>query len=160
MGQIRRQRIVVGVEGSEGSRAALRWAFDEAQYRSCSVEVVTAYLPTYVPAAPDFGYVPLDPVDLVDEVRKMQDDAVASAMAKHPDLTVTIEQKVIKGRAADMLIAAAAGAALLVVGNRGRGGFRGLLLGSVSQQIAQHADCPVVIVRSDMTLDDPEPAGA
>ena len=155
MGSARKRRIVVGVEGSDGSRVALRWAIDEAHYRSCDVEVVTAYLPTYVPAAPDFGYVSLDPIDLVEEVRKMQDDLVAEATARCAKPTVNVEQKLVKGRAADTLIAAAEGAALLVVGNRGRGGFRGLLLGSVSHQITHHAGCPVVIVRADMVFDDP-----
>jgi nucleotide-binding universal stress UspA family protein len=149
-----RHRIVVGVEGSPGSRAALRWAIEEARLRKGVVEVVTAFLPTYVPAAPDFGYVPLDPVDLVDEVRKMQDDVIA-AVGEQVDLSgVRIEQKLLKGRSADTLIAAAEGADMLVVGNRGRGGFRGLLLGSVSQQIAHHATCPVVIVRADMDLEE------
>ena len=99
-----------------------------------------------MPAAPDFGYVPL-----VEEVRKMQDaviDEVASST------TITIERKLLKGRAADTLIMASEGAAMLVVGSRGRGGFRGLLLGSVSQQIAQHASCAVVIVRPDINVDD------
>jgi len=149
----RSHRIVVGVEGSKGSKNALKWALDEARYRNAVVDVVTAYLPTYVPAAPDFGYVPLDPVDLVEEIRKMQDaviDQVASASS------VTIERKLLKGRAADTLIMAAEGADMLVVGSRGRGGFRGLLLGSVSQQIAQHASCAVVIVRPDINVDDEE----
>ncbi len=142
-------RIVVGVEGSKGSKKALQWAIDEAKHRNATVEVVTAYLPTYVPAAPDFGYVPLDPIDLVEEVRKMQ-EAVIEEVAPNPP--VTIDRKLLKGRAADTLIMAADGAAMLVVGSRGRGGFRGLLLGSVSQQIAQHASCPVVIVRPDIEL--------
>ncbi|HEX7096852.1 MAG TPA: universal stress protein [Acidimicrobiales bacterium] len=154
MGRDGRHRIVVGVEGSAGSRAALRWAIEEARYRCGTVEVVTAYLPTYVPAAPDFGYVPLDPIDVVDEVRKMQDDVVADVAAQVDTTGVRIDQRFLKGRAADTLIAAAAGADMLVVGNRGRGGFRGLLLGSVSQQVAQHATCPVVIVRADMDLDE------
>jgi nucleotide-binding universal stress UspA family protein len=154
MGRDGKHRIVVGVEGSPGSRAALRWSIEEARLRSGIVEVVTAYLPTYVPAAPDFGYVPLDPVDLVDEVRKMQDEIVAT-VTDHVDVAgVRIEQRLLKGRSADTLIAAAEGADMLVVGNRGRGGFRGLLLGSVSQQIAHHATCPVVIVRADMDLDE------
>jgi nucleotide-binding universal stress UspA family protein len=154
MGRDGRHRIVVGVDGSPGSRAALRWAVDEARLRAGVVEVVTAYLPTYVPAAPDFGYVPLDPVDLVDEVRKMQDDIIAT-VGEHVDLSgVHIDRKLLKGRSADTLIAAADGADMLVVGNRGRGGFRGLLLGSVSQQIAHHATCPVVIVRADMDLEE------
>ena len=153
MGRDGKHRIVVGVEGSPGSRAALRWAIEEARIRSGVVEVVTAYLPTYVPAAPDFGYVPLDPVDLVDEVRKMQDEVIAEVGKDIDTAGVRIEQKLLKGRSADTLIAAAEGADMLVVGNRGRGGFRGLLLGSVSQQIAHHATCPVVIVRADMDLE-------
>jgi nucleotide-binding universal stress UspA family protein len=154
MGRDGRHRIVVGVEGSPGSAAALRWSIEEARLRSGIVEVVTAYLPTYVPAAPDFGYVPLDPVDLVDEVRKMQDEIIATVGDEVDIAGVRIEQKLLKGRSADTLIAAAEGADMLVVGNRGRGGFRGLLLGSVSQQIAHHATCPVVIVRADMDLDE------
>jgi nucleotide-binding universal stress UspA family protein len=148
-------RIVVGVEGSDGSRAALRWAIDEARVRSATVVVVTAYLPTYVPAAPDYGYVPLDAPDLVDEVRKMQDEVVAEALARGGP-PVPLEQQLLKGRAAETLITASQGASLLVVGNRGRGGFRGLLLGSVSQHTAHHAGCPVVIVRSDMHFDAPQ----
>lgn len=116
--------------------------------------MVTAYLPTYVPAAPDFGYVPIDATDLVGEVRKMQDEVVAETVAHYGEPRVPLEQQLLKGRAADTLIAASQGASLLVVGNRGRGGFLGLLLGSVSQHTAHHAGCPVVIVRSDMHLDD------
>ena len=149
-------RIVVGVEGSDGSRAALRWAIDEARVRSSTVVVVTAYLPTYVPAAPDYGYVPLDAPDLLDEVRKMQDEVVAEALARDGGPPVPLEQQLLKGRAAETLITASQGASLLVVGNRGRGGFRGLLLGSVSQHTAHHAGCPVVIVRSDMHFDAPQ----
>ena len=152
MGRDGKHRIVVGVEGSAGSRAALRWAIEEARFRHGVVEVVTAYLPTYVPAAPDFGYVPLDPIDLVDEVRKMQDEIIESVSAEVDTAGVEIRRQLLKGRSADTLISAAEGADMLVVGNRGRGGFRGLLLGSVSQQIAHHATCPVVIIRADMDL--------
>ena len=143
-------RIVVGVEGSGGSQAALRWAIREARFRGAVVEVVTAYAPTYVPAAPDFGYVPLDPVDLVDQIRAMQDTMVETTVSECGGEDVTVERKLLKGRAADTLIKAAEGADMLVVGNRGRGGFIGLKLGSVSQQIAHHAPCPVVIVRADL----------
>ncbi len=152
----RTPRIVVGVEGSAGSRAALRWAIDEARFRSAKVVVVTAYLPTYIPAAPDFGYVPLEPTDLGEQVRSMQDEVVAEAIGHSSELQVPLEQQLIKGRAAETLIAASQGASLLVVGNRGRGGFRGLLLGSVSQHTAHHAGCPVVIVRSDMHFEEPQ----
>jgi nucleotide-binding universal stress UspA family protein len=143
-------RIVVGVEGSGGAKAALRWALSEAVYRSAVVEVVTAYASTYVPASPDFNYVPLDPADLESEVAAMQDRVITAVVDSLPDNTVEIRRSIVRGRPAEALIEAAVGADMLVVGSRGRGGFRGLLLGSVSQQIAHHGSCPVVIVRPDL----------
>lgn len=77
-----KHRIVVGVEGSGGAKAALRWALQEASYRNGCVEVVTAYSNTYVPASPDFNYVPLDPVDLETEVQKMQAAVVDEVLAE------------------------------------------------------------------------------
>ena len=74
-------RIVVGVEGSGGAKAALRWAIQEAGYRDAVVDVVTAYSGTYVPASPEFNYVPLDPVDLEGEVEKMQGAVVDEVLA-------------------------------------------------------------------------------
>ncbi|MCB0996801.1 MAG: universal stress protein [Acidimicrobiales bacterium] len=146
-----KRRIVVGVEGSGGAKAALRWAFKEARFRDAVVEVVTAFVNTYVPASPDFNYVPLDPVDLEGEVRKMQGAVIDEVLAEFGgDPGVEVRRLLLRGRAADTLISAADGADMLVVGSRGRGGFRGLLLGSVSQQIAQHGSCPVVIVRPDL----------
>ena len=149
----RESRIVVGVEGSGGAKAALRWAIVEAGYRNACVEVVTAYSNTYVPASPDFNYVPLDPVDLEAEVTRMQNNVVDEVVADLGDTGVEIRRIVRRGRPADTLIKAAEGADMLVVGSRGRGGFRGLLLGSVSQTIAHHGDCPVVIVRPDLDVD-------
>ena len=146
----REPRIVVGVEGSGGAKAALRWAIIEAGYRDACVEVVTAFSTTYVPASPDFNYVPLDPVDLEAEVFRMQSAVVDEVLAEVGETAIEVRRTVLRGRPADSLIAAAAGADMLVVGSRGRGGFRGLLLGSVSQQIAHHGDCPVVIVRPDL----------
>ncbi len=143
-------RIVVGVEGSGGARAALRWAIKEARHRNAFVDVVTAYSTTYVPASPDFNYVPLDPIDLEAEVKRMQDSIIDEVLAEVDAGGVEIRRRMIRGRAADTLIAESDNAAMLVVGSRGRGGFRGLLLGSVSQQIAQHGSCPVVIVRPDL----------
>lgn len=143
-------RIVVGVEGSGGARAALRWAIKEARYRNAFVDVVTAYSSTYVPASPDFNYVPLDPIDLEAEVKRMQDSIIDEVLAEVDSEGVLVKRRMLRGRAADTLIAESVNAAMLVVGSRGRGGFRGLLLGSVSQQIAQHGSCPVVIVRPDL----------
>lgn len=144
------KRIIVGVEGSGGAKAALRWAISEAHFRGAVVEVVTSYANTYVPASPDFNYVPLDPKQLEQEVAKMQASVVDQVLTEIGDTDVVIERSIRRGRAADTLIAAGEAADLLVVGSRGRGGFRGLLLGSVSQQIVHHASCPVVIVRPDL----------
>ena len=148
------QRIVVGVEGSGGAKAALRFAIREALFRQGHVEVITAFQNTYVPAAPDFNYVPLDPIDIEVEVEKMQQNVVDSVLEELPDkyTGVEIRRRLLKGRPADTLIQESEGAAMLVVGSRGRGGFRGLLLGSVSQEIAHHGMCPVVIVRPDLEL--------
>ena len=148
------RRIVVGVEGSGYARAALIWAIEEAHHRDAVVEVLTCYSPTYVPAAPDLGYVPLDSFDLLSEVEKMQTEVIESAVecANHPE--VEVRKIVKKGRAADTLMATAEGADMLVVGNRGRGGFAGLRLGSVSQSIAHHSPCPLVIVRTGLAEDN------
>ena len=143
-------RIVVGVEGSGGARAALRWAIKEARFRNAAVDVVTAYSTTYVPASPDFNYVPLDPIDLEAEVKRMQDSIIDEVLAEVDSEGVEIRRRMVRGRAADTLIAESDNASMLVVGSRGRGGFRGLLLGSVSQQITHHGSCPVVIVRPDL----------
>ena len=146
------RRIVVGVEGSGYARAALIWALEEAHHRGAVVEVVTCYSPTYVPAAPDLGYVPLDSFDLAAEVEKMQGEVIESAIeASDFGDEVEIRRVLQKGRPADTLMTAAEGATMLVVGNRGRGGFAGLRLGSVSQAIAHHSPCPLVIVRTGLT---------
>ena len=145
------RRIVVGVEGSGYARAALIWALEEAHHRSAVIEVVTCYSPTYVPAAPDLGYVPLDSFDLAAEVEKMQGEVIESAIeASDFGDEVEIRRVLQKGRPADTLMTAAEGATMLVVGNRGRGGFAGLRLGSVSQAIAHHSPCPLVIVRTGL----------
>ena len=140
------RRIVVGIEGSGYARAALIWALEEAGFRSAVVEVVTAYSPTYVPAAPDLG-------DQVEGVERMQGDVIESAVAAAGQPDVEVRRTLVKGRAADTLMRVAEGADMLVVGNRGRGGFIGLRLGSVSQAIAHHSPCPLVIVRTGLADD-------
>lgn len=144
------RRIVVGIEGSGGAKSALRWALREAAFRDAVVEVATAYSATRVPVAPDVNYVPFDLGDIRDEVTRLQADVVAGVLAEFPDSEVEIRYTVVEGRPSDSLISVAEGADMLVVGSRGGGGFRGLLLGSVSQQIAHHGTCPVVIVRPDL----------
>ena len=137
--------IVVGVDGSESARAALRFALDEARLRGDAVRVVGAW---HVPVAVYGGaYVPPDPGlvrGLEPQMLLVLERALEETSETAADLDV--ETVVREGAPASMLLEEAQDADLLVVGSRGLGGFRGLLLGSVSQQCAHHAPCPVVIV--------------
>ena len=137
--------IVVGIDGSEHSKKALRWALDEARLRGASLRVVYAWtMPVY------FGYgltsaAVLDPQSLRAAANENLDKALDDVAGGVKD--VSIERKAVEGLAAQVLVDEANDADLLVVGSRGHGGFTGLLLGSVSQQCAHHAPCPIVIVR-------------
>jgi nucleotide-binding universal stress UspA family protein len=134
------ERIVVGVDGSEAAHQALEWAMDEARRRNAMVEAVHAWHQPFVTGYAYMGEIPLG--DYVNEAQAILDAAIAAV-----DTTgVTVESKIIAGGASEVLVEEAKGADLLVVGSRGRGGFSGLLLGSVSQQAAHHAPCPIVII--------------
>jgi nucleotide-binding universal stress UspA family protein len=135
--------IVVGVDGSPGAQAALRFAIEEAKLRSSNLRVVMAWhIP---PMAYGGGFAPaVDARDFEDSARAVVEDAL-SAVAEETR-GVEIERAIRSGQGAEVLVEEASGADLLVVGSRGHGGFAGLLLGSVSQQCAHHARCPVVIV--------------
>ena len=144
------RRIVVGIEGSGYAKAALVWALEEALHREALVEVVSCYSATYIAASPDLGYVPFDGTNLMSEVEKLQNEVVDSAMELAGNPNVQIIKTIKKGRAPETLMSVAIGADMLVVGNRGRGGFAGLRLGSVSQAISHHSPCPLVIVRTGL----------
>lgn len=137
-------RIVVGVDGSTGSRAALRWAWDEARAHGATLEIVTAWQYPITTALPAFGSMPT-PDDLQGEAR-------AEMLAVVADEGITAEggvevtTLVAEGTATQVLLDAAAKADLLVVGSRGHGGFTGLLVGSVGQQCVSHCKVPVVVV--------------
>lgn len=146
------RRIVVGIEGSGGARAALKWAIQEAKFRKATVVVATAYSPTWVPISPDFSYIPSGNFNVEEEVSRMQQQLTMEVVGEAGGEDVPVEYVRMKGTPADTLISIAQEADMLVVGSRGRGGFRGLLLGSVSQQIAHHGGCPVVIVRPDLEV--------
>jgi nucleotide-binding universal stress UspA family protein len=144
--------IVVGVDASEGARAALRWAVTEARLRNSRLRAVFAWTLSY-PPGDGFGYLVGGPIEaahyggLSDQRRAAEEvleRATIDIAISEPDLV--IEREVIEGPPGEVLVDEAAGADLLVVGSRGHGGFVGLLLGSVSQQCAHHALCPVVIV--------------
>jgi nucleotide-binding universal stress UspA family protein len=143
------ERIVVGVDGSAGSEAALRWAIDEARLRDAVVEVVNAWSYPYVGEAAGMAAFSVDGVEL----ERAATDLVRSMLEARPapspgEREVEVEPRVVRGDAAGALLRVAKedGADLLVVGSRGRGGFTGLMLGSVSQQCVHHAPCPVVVV--------------
>lgn len=133
-------RIVVGVDGSEPARRALHWAADEAQRREAGLEVVHAWHPPIQP----LGLV-LPAVDRAsaEATGRAVLDAATSAVGGRPFI---VDLMLIEAPPARTLLEVSAGAALLVVGSRGRGGFAGLLLGSVSSQVLHHARCPLVLV--------------
>jgi nucleotide-binding universal stress UspA family protein len=138
------QRIVVGVDGSEESKAALRWALDEGRLRGASVRAIYAWAFPHMATWP--GYVA--PVQVnIDALQHDAEEFLDSVIAEAKTEGVDVGRTAVEGSAAHVLVEAAAGADLLVVGSRGHGGFAGLLLGSVSQQCSHHAPCPIVIVR-------------
>jgi nucleotide-binding universal stress UspA family protein len=138
----RDRRIVVGVDGSVPSKAALVWAAGQARLTGAVVEAVIAW---GYPAM--FGYrVPVTPDVSVEELAKRSvEHAVAEVSGSAGQLAV--RSRVVEGDAARVLLDASEGAELLVVGNRGHGRLAESVLGSVSQHCVHHATCPVVVIR-------------
>lgn len=136
--------IVVGVDGSEGSLVALSFAIEEAKRRGAEIKAVNCW--HVPPIVYEVGWTAA-PID-TGEFPKVAERGLAEALerAGAADCGVTVSSIVREGQAADVLCEVAVGADMLVVGSRGYGGFRGLMLGSVSQQCAQHSPCPVVII--------------
>lgn len=137
--------VVVGVDGSEISSHALEIGYEQAQARGARLVAVHAWREPVAIGPGDVLPLVYD-VDAVEEdERRVLAESVAGWQEKYPD--VEVEQRLVRSQAAQALLAAAESAQLLVVGSRGRGGFRGLLLGSVSQTLLHHMPCPLVIVR-------------
>ena len=137
-------RIVAGVDGSASSLEALRWAVRQAELTGATVDVVTAW--QYPATAVGFGWAMM-PSDT--EFAEIAAKTLAEAISKvvDPFSDARVRPVVVKGYPAQVLVEAAAGADLLVVGSRGHGGFAGALLGSVSQHCLHQAVCPVVVIR-------------
>jgi nucleotide-binding universal stress UspA family protein len=136
-----RPRIVVGVDGFESSKAALRWAIHQAKLTGAVVEAVTVW---HIPAGT--GVVPIaDMPDYRDDAQSVLAEAIAEMCTT--DTEVEVRPRVLAGRAAQVLVETAEGAELLVLGSRGHGGLAEALLGSVGQFCVHHAPCPVVIMR-------------
>jgi nucleotide-binding universal stress UspA family protein len=144
-------RIVAGIDGSESSASALRWAIHQAGLTGAAVDAVIAWHYPDLAASgmavgslePAYGY-------FRENAEKIIADAISTTL--DPASDVPVRARVTQGHAAQVLLDASAGASLLVVGSRGHGGFAEALLGSVSQHCVQHAPCPVVVVRG------PDPA--
>jgi nucleotide-binding universal stress UspA family protein len=137
-------RIVVGADGSEGSKHALRWAARQAGLTGAALEVITAW---DYPAT--FGWAPIPPedYDLPGYAQKSLAAAIDEVFGS--EAPASLRTRVVQGHAAEILVEASEGAELLVVGSRGYGGFADLLLGSVSTYCVHHAHGPVTVVRPD-----------
>lgn len=138
-----RRRIVVGVDGSESSLAALRWGVRQAKLTGAPLDIVStwewpaSYLGWGTPVPPDY--------DPADEARRQLDKAVSAVLT--PGDAIEARQSVIEGHPAPVLEALSKTADLVVVGSHGHGEFAGILLGSVSQHCVTHCRCPVVVIR-------------
>ncbi|SDL20129.1 Nucleotide-binding universal stress protein, UspA family [Glycomyces sambucus] len=138
------ERIVVGADGSEESVEAVRWAVRQAALTGATVQVVTAW---EVPMAYGAGMMIMpDEAEFDAAAKQVAEQTVRAAAAE--DGQVQVERTTVMGHPARVLTEAAEGAALLVLGGRGRGGFKGMLLGSVSQHCVANGPCPVVVVRT------------
>jgi nucleotide-binding universal stress UspA family protein len=136
-------RIVVGVDGSRPSRQALRWGAHLAATFGAGLDAVGAW-----DFPPSYGWsaVPSD-WDPARDMRKVLDETIDEVFGDQPP--AGLRRLVSEGGAAKVLLDASRGAIMLVVGSRGHGGFAGLLLGSVSANVAEHSSCPVLVIHGD-----------
>jgi len=148
--------VVVGVDGSEISDEALRWAAQEAGLRSA--RLVAVHVWSFVPPQPigDPGMLAVPAGDLPGQ---LDAESEAARVALHDSVDgvlgaesgVEVERKLVEGDAGEALVAESADAELVVVGSHGRSGLKAALLGSVSRYVVDHARCPVVVVKSRST---------
>ena len=136
--------ILVGVDGSESSKDALRWAARQAKLTGADLDVVAAWA---FPLTWGWALTYVNDFDPEGQTRRVLETTVKEVLGPSPDARIVV----VEGRPAPVLLKAAKDAELLVVGSRGRGEFSGMLLGSVSEHCVHHASCPVVVVprRSD-----------
>jgi nucleotide-binding universal stress UspA family protein len=136
-------RIVVGIDGSPHSQVALASAIEEARLRGLGVQIIHAFpaLVTYW-GTTSSEYYPKEEAG----ARKMFEDALAAAP---PMDDLDVVRTLVPGNPSEVLIEASRGASMIVVGSHGRGGYRGMLMGSVSIHVANQAHCPVLVVRGE-----------
>ena len=145
--------IVVGVDGSDASHEALRWAAAEAKLREAQLVVVHAW--SFVPAQSlgDPGMLAVPAGDLAGQLSAeseaagtVLDNAVDTALGADP--AVEVDRRLVEGDAGEAVLAEGAEADVIVVGSHGRTGLKAALLGSVSRHVVDHAKCPVVVVKA------------
>lgn len=139
-----RREVVVGVDGSAVSEPAIGFAFEEAALRRARLRAVHAWSHPASEGPGDMQPLVYDPQIVAEEEMRLVEKSLAPWQDKFPEVEVVFEAE--HGRPARILAGASARADLLVVGNRGRGGFTGLLLGSVSHALLHHAHCPLAVV--------------
>lgn len=137
-------RVVVGVDGSDTSLVAVKWAANEARRRGCGLTLAASISPPV--SAAGFGPAYPPALDLIGSMQAEAQSMLDEVSASISDVEVLTHVEV--GSPSGVLIQASEHAALIVLGSRGRGGFKGLLLGSVGTQVASRTDCPTVILRS------------
>ncbi|NKE58370.1 universal stress protein, partial [Lentzea sp. PSKA42] len=137
--------IVVGVDGSPTSEAAIAFAFEAASRRGVPLIAAMAYQDFVVEGGYQSSRIVFDWAEVEADERRLLAERLAGREEKHPE--VKVERVVLWDRAAPALLGLAARAQLLVVGSHGRGGFAGMLLGSTSRTLVYHSPCPLAIVR-------------
>jgi nucleotide-binding universal stress UspA family protein len=140
--------VVVGVDGSPESQVALRFALEDAHRRGARVKAITAYLSPEFWAA-SYGIAALPTIeDVVEDNVTVARDTLQAVLEDSPELgEVPVDVVALPGAPTSVLIEESQGATLLVVGHRGRGGFKSAVLGSVGMHCVLHATCPVTVVR-------------
>ena len=139
-------KILVGIDGSKESLAAVRWAVEEGTHRGATVEILHVWHFVYM--GDPMGISAVASMGDVEQSAQLVIDEALAEIGPAGD-AVHLFGRAVEGAAAKVLLEEAANADLLVVGRRGHGGFMGLLLGSVAQQLAHHAPCPLVIVPTE-----------
>jgi nucleotide-binding universal stress UspA family protein len=141
--------ILVGIDGSDHSRRALEWAAREAAMRHTPLTVLTVYQPVVGYWAAPVPYMP-DP-DLAGQTAETAEQETEATLDKlgPESRPASVSVRAVAGLPAEEIMLAAADADMIVVGSRGSGGFKRLLMGSVSTQVVHHAHCPVVVIPSE-----------
>jgi nucleotide-binding universal stress UspA family protein len=136
-------RVVVGVDGSEGSKSALRWAAFIARVSGASIEAVAAW---HYPVGVGWSAIPTNWNPETDAQSWLTDSIKDVFGDERPE---NLDTLVVEGNPAVVLLERAEGSVMVIVGSRGHGGFAGLMLGSVSSVVAEHARRPVLVVHGD-----------